>query len=297
MVESFKLASDRKISLKDFDAAWLPDWASEKTGSEDKNAVKEQATKILVQNKRKLAGMQRLFWASDTYAMLLVLQGMDTSGKDGVIRHVMSGLNPQGCQVFSFKTPTEEELDHDFLWRHSKALPERGRIGIFNRSYYEEVLITKVRPEILARQKLPAPDSNGDFWNNRYQDINNFEHHLVRSGTVILKFFLHISKSEQKQRLLKRLKDPEKHWKFSLSDLSERARWEDYQQAYQDMLNKTSTTHAPWYIIPANKKWIARTLISDIIVAQIEKLNLSYPKLTKQQQRDLQTAKTKLCNE
>ena len=219
---------------------------------------------------------------------------MDAAGKDGTIRHVMSGVNPQGCQVTSFKTPSEEELNHDFLWRHEKALPERGRIGIFNRSYYEDVLIVKVRPEVLQTQKLPPNEEGKQIWEQRYEDINMFERHLVRNGTVVLKFFLNISKKQQRQRLLKRLEDPNKYWKFSPTDLSERSKWPDYMDAYEEMLNQTSNEWAPWYIIPADRKWVTHALISQIIVSQIKKLNLHYPVLTPEQCAALEKAKAEL---
>jgi PPK2 family polyphosphate:nucleotide phosphotransferase len=209
----------------------------------------------------------------------------------------MSGVNPQGCQVTSFKTPCEDELMHDFLWRNSKALPEKGIIGIFNRSYYEDVLIVKVRPEVLQREKLPPGLEGKQFWNQRYEDINLFERHLVRNGTVVLKFFLNLSKKRQKQRLLKRLEDPDKNWKFSVTDLSERSKWDDYMEAYEEMLNMTSTEWAPWYIIPADKKWVAHASISEIIVSQINKLDLKYPVLSKDQTAALEKAKAELEKE
>lgn len=295
--EDFKVPPNKKIELKTYDPHWIPKWAQKKENKEGKKAVKEKALTILQENRKKLVEMQELFWASDSYSMLIILQGMDAAGKDSIIRHVMSGVNPQGCQVTSFKTPSAEELDHDFLWRHSKALPERGRIGIFNRSYYEDVLVVRVHPEILAKQKLPPDSIKKDFWSLRYEDINSFERHLVRSGTVILKFFLNVSKDEQKKRLLERLDDPDKHWKFSLTDLSERSRWKDYMEVYEDMLNATSTEWAPWYVIPADKKWVTHASISGIMVSQMEKLGLEYPKLSKEQQKALETAKTQLRKE
>ena len=208
--EDFKVSSNKKISLKDYDSGWIPKWAKEQEEKEGKKAVKEQALAILEANRQKLVEMQELFWASHTYSMLIILQGMDAAGKDSTISHVLSGVNPQGCQVTAFKTPSEEELDHDFLWRNVKALPEKGSIGIFNRSYYEDVLIVKVRPEVLEKEKLPSDVEGKQFWKQRYEDINMFERHLVRSGTMVLKFFLHVSKQQQKQRFLKRLEDPEK---------------------------------------------------------------------------------------
>ena len=295
--EDFKVPPGKKTSLKAYDSGWIPKWAKKQEEKEDKKAVKEQASAILEANRQKLIQMQELFWASDTYSMLIILQGMDAAGKDSTIRHVMSGVNPQGCQVTAFKTPSEEELNHDFLWRHTKALPERGRIGIFNRSYYEDVLIVKVRPEVLEKTKLP-PEAEGKlFWNQRYEDINMFERHLVRNGTVVLKFFLNVSEKRQKQRLLKRLEDPDKNWKFSLTDLSERSKWDDYMEAYEDMLNQTSTEWAPWYVIPADKKWVTHASISEIIVSQIKKLDLKYPVLSPEQYAALEKAKVELEKE
>jgi len=295
--EDFKVSSGKKTSLKDFDSGWIPKWAKKKEDEEGKKAVKEQALAILEANRQKLVEMQELFWASNTYSMLIILQGMDGAGKDSTIRHVMSGVNPQGCQVTAFKTPSEEELNHDFLWRHVKALPERGSIGIFNRSYYEDVLIVKVRPEVLEKTKLPLAVEGKQFWNQRYEDINMFERHLVRNGTVVLKFFLHVSEEQQKQRLLKRLEDPDKNWKFSLTDLSERSKWDDYMEAYEDMLNQTSTEWAPWYVIPADKKWVTHASISEIIVSQIKKLDLKYPVLSPEQYAALDKAKVELEKE
>jgi len=295
--EDFKVPVGKKISLDDYNPAWIPKWAKEKECKEDKKTIKDEAAVILEANRQKLIEMQELLWASDSYSMLIILQGMDAAGKDGTIQHVMSGVNPQGCEVASFKTPSEEELNHDFLWRHTKALPERGKIGIFNRSYYEDVLIVKVRPEVFEKQKLPQQLEGKKFWDQRYEDINMFERHLVRNGTVILKFFLHVSKEEQKVRLLKRLETHDKEWKFSLFDLSERSKWDDYVQAYEDVFNNTSTEWAPWYIIPADKKWVSHSLISEIIVSQIDKLDLKYPVLSKEQSEALKNAKAELEKE
>jgi PPK2 family polyphosphate:nucleotide phosphotransferase len=295
--ENFKVPLDKKIDLKDYDPGWVPKWAAKSENKDEKQAVKDQALLILGENTKKLADQQELFWASDSYSMLIILQGMDAAGKDGVISHVMSGVNPQGCQVNAFKTPSEEELNHDFLWRYVKSLPERGSIGIFNRSYYEDVLIVKVRPEVFAKQKLPPGKTGKAFWNDRYDDINKFERHLVRNGTVILKFFLNISKEKQKQRLLKRLDDPDKHWKFSFTDLSERSKWKDYMDAYEDVLNDTNTEWAPWYVIPSDKKWVSHASISEIIVSRIESLNLKYPALTDEQTSALEKAKAELEKE
>jgi len=295
--EDFKVLPGKKTSLKDFDPAWVPKWAKKKEDDEGKKAVKEQALAILEANTRKLIELQELFWASNTYSIMIILQGIDAAGKDSAIKHVLSGVNPQGCQVTAFKEPSEEELNHDFLWRNVKALPERGIIGIFNRSYYEDVLIVKVRPEVLEKEKLPSADEGKQFWNQRYEDINMFERHLVRSGTVVLKFFLHVSKEEQKQRFLERLDDPKKNWKFSATDLSERSKWDDYMDAYEEMVNETSTEWAPWYIIPADKKWVTHASISEILVSQIEKLDLKYPVLSKEQKEALDKAKADLEKE
>jgi len=295
--EDFKVPPGKKTSLKDFDPAWIPKWAKKQEDEEGNKSTKDQALVFLEANTQKLIELQELFWASHTYSILIILQGMDAAGKDSVIRHVLSGVNPQGCQVTAFKTPSEEELNHDFLWRNVKAVPERGSIGIFNRSYYEDVLIVKVRPEVLEKEKLPSDVEGKQFWNQRYQDINNFERHLVRSGTVVLKFFLHLSKEEQKQRFLKRLDDPKKNWKFSPNDLSERSKWGDYMDAYEEMVNETSTEWAPWYIIPADKKWVTHASVSEILVSQIEKLDLKYPTLTKEQTEALEKAKAELEKE
>jgi len=221
---------------------------------------------------------------------------MDAAGKDGLVKHVMSGINPQGCQVFSFKRPSDEEVGHDFLWRYVKSLPPRGRIGIFNRSYYEEVLVVRVHPEWLERQKLPLKH-RGLLWQHRYQEINQFERHLTRNGTVILKFFLHISKKEQKRRLLERLENPAKHWKFSEADIAERAYWPQYVEAYEDALSATSTKHAPWHIIPADHKWVARSLVSAILTHTIQGLDLEFPRLTKERRAALAKAKRQLEQE
>ena len=295
--EDFKAGSGKKVSLKDCDPGWMPNWAKKQGDKEGKKAVKQQAMAILESNRQKLVEMQELFWANSTYSMLIVLQGMDAAGKDGTIRHVMSGINPQGCQVTGFKAPSEEELLHDFLWRNYKALPEKGTIGIFNRSYYEDVLIVKVRPEVLQKEKLPSKLDGRQFWSERYEDINLFERHLVRNGTVVLKFFLNLSKKRQKQRFLKRLGDPDKYWKFSFSDLSERGKWDDYMDAYEDMLNSTSTDWAPWYVIPADKKWVSHLAISEILLSQIKNLDLKYPTLSEEQSQALEKAKAELQKE
>jgi PPK2 family polyphosphate:nucleotide phosphotransferase len=219
---------------------------------------------------------------------------MDAAGKDGTIKHVMSGVNPQGCQVYSFKHPSAEELNHNFLWRCMKALPERGRIGIFNRSYYEEVLIVKVHPELLVAQHVPDARPNDKLWKKRYDDINRFERHLTRNGTKVLKFFLHISKDEQRKRFLERVDDPKKHWKFSPADLAERERWDDYMRVYEEALCATSTKWAPWYVVPADHKWVSRTMVAAIITRVVDSLNLSYPEVTPAQAQQIAEAKRRL---
>jgi PPK2 family polyphosphate:nucleotide phosphotransferase len=296
-IENLKVPLGKKIELKTCDSGWIPKWASNLENKEGKKAAKEKALTVVEANRQKLIKMQELFWASDSYSMLIILQGMDAAGKDGVISHVMSGVNPQGCQVYGFKTPSEEELKHNFLWRYMKALPERGRIGIFNRSYYEDVLIVKVRPEVLKKQELPPKLTGKSFWDHRYEDINMFERHLVRNATIVLKFFLNVSKDRQKQRILKRLEDPDKQWKFSFTDLSERAKWNEYMEAYEDVLNKTSTEWAPWYVIPSDKKWVTHASISEIILSSIESLKLKYPVLTEEQLAAFEKAKTELEKE
>jgi PPK2 family polyphosphate:nucleotide phosphotransferase len=296
-VDNFKVPYDKKVDLKDYDPGWIPNWAKTDGDKDDKKAVKDSGLVILDENRDKLQNLQELFWANGTYSILILLQGMDAAGKDGVISHVMSGVNPQGCQVYGFKVPTEEDLNHNFLWRYWKVLPERGRIGIFNRSYYEDVLIVKVRPEVLEKSKLPPGPRDKSFWNQRYDDINAFEHHLVRNGTIVLKFFLHVSRDRQRERLLKRLEDPEKYWKFSFTDLSQREKWPEYMDAYEEVLNKTSSEWAPWYVIPADKKWITDASVSEILVQQIESLNLKYLILTDEQMANFKKAKADLEKE
>jgi PPK2 family polyphosphate:nucleotide phosphotransferase len=245
----------------------------------------------------RLTELQDVFYAAQTHALLVVLQGMDTSGKDGAIKHVMSGMNPQGVHVFSFKAPTNEELNHDFLWRCERVLPERGRIGIFNRSYYEEVLIVRVHQQLLDRERLPARPRGRDLWAERFKEINAFEHHLVQNGTQIVKCFLSISKEEQRNRLLERLDDPLKNWKFSPQDLEERGYWDQYLQAYEEMLNGTSTDSAPWYVIPSDRKWFMRTAIADILVAKLKSLDLHYPSADKNRRAELDAVRAKLESE
>jgi PPK2 family polyphosphate:nucleotide phosphotransferase len=283
-----------RVRLSAFDPGWQGRGEIRELSRDER---KERARAFLDQNIADLADAQDLLYANDVYSVLLVLQAMDAAGKDGIIKHVMSGVNPQGCQVFSFKRPSDEELDHNFLWRYSRALPERGRIGIFNRSYYEEVLVVRVHPEILARQKLPPGKRDSRFWADRYHDINAFERHLVVNGTRLVKIFLHISKAEQKKRFLERLEDPEKHWKFSMADLHERAFWSAYQRTFADMLTHTSTERAPWWVVPADNKWVSRALVSEILTHEIETLGLKHPLATAEQKRSFAGARKTLLAE
>ncbi len=294
LIQKIMVKPGKKVDLKDYETGWAQNDDLKKAGEE---VVKEAALRILEHNRQALAASQELLWANGIHSVLIVLQGMDTAGKDGTIRHVMSGVNPQGCRVTGFKVPSSEELGHNFLWRHSKALPSRGEIGIFNRSYYEDVLVVMVHPEILDAQRLPSGKRGDRFWERRYDDINSFERHLDANGTLILKFFLHISKEEQKRRLMDRLKDKEKYWKVSPADLKERGFWDDYISAYNAMLSKTSTKWAPWYVIPADYKWAARALVADVITGKIEDMDLSYPKVSDAQIKELKKAKTQLKNE
>ena len=252
---------------------------------------KENAEQALQQGIARTAELQDMLYAQDRWAVLLIVQAMDAAGKDGIIKHVMSGVNPQGCQVHSFKAPSELELQHDFLWRTTCDLPERGHIGIFNRSYYEEVLVVRVHPEILKSQKTPPSLVGKKLWDERFEDIRSFERHMSRSGTVIRKFFLHVSKKEQKQRFLARLEQPEKNCKFSASDIHERQCWDDYQEAYEDMIRNTATGHAPWYVVPADNKWFTRLVVSAVIVETLESLNLAYPKVDEAKHRELAAAR------
>jgi len=255
---------------------------------------RERAIEQLQAGLKRLVALQERLYAEDRWAVLLIFQAMDAAGKDSAVKHVMSGLNPQGTQVFSFKRPSDEELDHDYLWRSVKALPERGRIGIFNRSYYEEVLVVRVHPEILGSQKLPASLVTRDIWKERYEDINAFERYLSRNGTLIRKFFLHVSKEEQRRRLLARLDEPSKNWKFMIADLEERDRWADYMRAYEQALSKTSTKHAPWFVVPADHKWFTRLAVAELFVEALESLDLKFPKLSKEQLAALAKARKRL---
>ena len=240
---------------------------------------KDSAQKVLEANVKRLAGLQDRLYAENRWSLLVIFQGLDAAGKDSAVEHVMSGVNPQGCEVHSFKVPTSEELDHDFLWRSSVRLPPRGRIGIFNRSYYEELLVARVHPEVLARQRIPGKLVTRNIWRERFEDISDYERYLSRNGTVILKFFLHTSKEEQRLRFLERLEIPSKRWKFSMGDVAERALWDKYQAAYQDMIRHTSTAHAPWFVVPADHKWFARVVIGSAIVQALEKLDPKFPRV------------------
>ncbi len=294
LMERLQVPPGKKVKLDDYDTGWAQ---NEGMKEEGKEGIKKEARELLDKNIKELADAQELLWASDSYSLLIVLQGMDAAGKDGTIKHVMSGINPQGCHVVSFGPPSQEDLAHDYLWRVVKALPERGRIGIFNRSHYEEVLVVRVHPELLKAENITRGKIDQQVWKDRYQDINDFEHHLVRNGTLVLKFFLHISKEEQRRRFLERLEDPEKQWKFTSSDINERAFWDDYQKAYQDAIGATSTPWAPWHIIPADYKWVARTLVAEIVTSRIRSLDLEYPKPTKEELKLLENAKEKLKTE
>jgi PPK2 family polyphosphate:nucleotide phosphotransferase len=283
----FQVPANKKISLqKDYDSGLLPD-----------NLDKAEAAIKLQVGIESLSKLQDVLYAQNTYGVLIIFQAMDAAGKDSTIKHVMSGINPQGCQVYNFKTPTSEDLDHDYLWRYTRFLPERGRIGIFNRSYYEEVLIARVRPEILANQQLPFFPKGQQLWQQRFEEINQFEKYLTNNGIVVLKFFLNISKVEQKKRFLKRIDTPEKNWKFSISDLEDRKLWADYQATYEEVFNHTSTTEAPWYIVPADRKWYTRLVVADIIDRRLQELDLKYPSVSKEHQVLLQQARLSLESE
>jgi PPK2 family polyphosphate:nucleotide phosphotransferase len=286
IANTFRIDSGKHFRLKDYDPADTGHWKS-----------KEHATEALVQGIARTAELQDKLYAQDKWALLLIFQAMDAAGKDGAIKHVMSGVNPQGCEVHSFKVPSDEELQHDFLWRTMCKLPERGHIGIFNRSYYEEVLVVRVHPEILKNEKTPSSLVGKGIWDERFEDIRGFERHMARNGTVIRKFFLHLSKKEQKKRFLARLEEPEKNWKFSAGDVRERDYWADYQDAYEEMIQNTATKHAPWYVVPADNKWFTRLVISTVIVDTLESLNLSYPKVDEAKRKQLEEAKKKLLKE
>jgi len=283
--EDFRVREGDKVKLKKWPTVVKPVYRS-----------KKDYEKLLAEHVAQLSALQQLQYASNTYALLLIFQAMDAAGKDGAIKHVMSGVNPQGCQVFSFRHPSAEELEHDFLWRTTQCLPERGRIGIFNRSYYEEVLIVRVHPEILAGEGLPDDLLDGkSLWKERYRSIVDMEEHLTRNGTRIIKFFLHLSKEEQRKRFLDRIDDPDKNWKFSLADITERKFWNDYMKAYEECMSATSTRSAPWYVVPADDKENARLIVSRIIVGTLEALRMTYPKTNAKRRKELQSIRKQLA--
>ncbi len=276
----FRIDDGRKFRLKDIDP-----------GDTGGLHAKDEAREWLRQGVQRLAELQEKLYAQDSWGVLLIFQAMDAAGKDGAIKHVMSGVNPQGTQVYSFKAPSAEELDHDYMWRCFKGLPERGRIGIFNRSYYEEVLVVRVHPEFLAGQKLPASRLTKGIWKDRFQDINHFEEYLDHNGIVVRKFFLHVSSQEQKKRFLSRLEEPEKNWKFSAQDAREREHWDAYMDAYEDMIRSTATAHAPWYVVPADNKWFTRLTVAAAVIQTLEDLDLRFPKVDKAKGKELRAAR------
>ena len=288
LAERFRISKGKNFRLKDVD----PDDTLEFTKEADKPRAKE----VLAMGVTALAELQDKLYAQDKWAVLLIFQAMDAAGKDGAIKHVMSGINPQGCQVYSFKSPSAEDLDHDYLWRCMKCLPNRGHIGIFNRSYYEEVLVVRVHPEFLAKAKLPPKLVGKNIWEERYEDIRNFEQYLARNGIIVRKFFLHVSKKEQKQRFLDRIDDPLKNWKFSSNDASERDYWDDYMKAYEEMIQGTATKEAPWYVVPANNKWFTRVIVASAVIETFDSLDLAYPKVDESKLKELAAAKKKLLS-
>jgi PPK2 family polyphosphate:nucleotide phosphotransferase len=286
LAEPYCVSDGGKFRLKDYDTS--------DTG-EVKN--KEQSQKIIDNRAGLLSGLQEKLYAQDRWAVLLIFQAMDAAGKDGAIKHVMSGVNPQGCDVHSFKTPSNEELNHDYLWRAHKCVPERGKIGIFNRSYYEEVLVVRVHPSNLQAQKLPDALITKHIWEQRYEDINSFEKYLTHNGVVIRKFFLHVSKKEQKRRFLERLEESKKNWKFSMADVKERGYWKDYQEAYEEMIRNTATKHSPWYVIPADNKWYTQLIVASAIISALEELDLCFPDVDKEKKKELESVRESLLHE
>lgn len=289
-IQSLKVPEGKKVSLKKYDTSYNP-----------AGITKEKGEALLQESILKLSALQDKLYAHNKYSILIILQAMDAAGKDGAIRHVMSGLNPQGVNVHSFKTPSSKELDHDFFWRHYNVLPSRGEIGIFNRSHYENVLVTRVHPEYILAENLPnirsVKDIDATFWDQRMKQINRFEKNIVANGTIVLKFFLHLSKDEQKRRFLERIDNPQKNWKFSVADLKERTYWDNYMLAYEDLLSKTSKDEAPWFVIPADNKWSARLAIIETIIQEFEQLHIQYPVLNKLQKANLLQAKETLLHE
>jgi len=289
IINKFKITGGKKFSLNDFDPAYANGFKKE--GS--KSTLKDLVEEITIQ--------QIKLYAANRQSLLIMFQAMDAAGKDSAIEHTLSGLNPQGCEVYSFKQPTTEDYEHDFLWRHYKSLPQRGRIGIHNRSHYENVLVTKVHPELLLKEQLPGitdvKQIKKNFWEHRYESIRNFEKHLTQNGTVIIKFFLHVSKNEQKERFLERIDDPKKNWKFSLGDIEERQRWDEYMAAYEKAIKETATEKSPWYVVPADKKWFTRLVISTVILDTLKGLNLEFPVLAKEGKDKLEMAKSQLLSD
>jgi PPK2 family polyphosphate:nucleotide phosphotransferase len=288
LAKPFRVTKGKNFRLKDVDPNDTLDFTKE--------ADKSRAKEALVTGVAALAELQDKLYAQDKWAVLLIFQAMDAAGKDGAIKHVMSGVNPQGCEVYSFKSPSNEDLDHDYLWRCMKDLPNRGHIGIFNRSYYEEVLVVRVHPQFLAKQKLPPKLVGKHIWEDRYEDIRNFEQYLARNGVVVRKFFLHVSKKEQKRRFLDRIDDPLKNWKFSSNDASERDFWDDYMKAYEEMIQQTATKHAPWYVVPADNKWFTRVVVGSAVIETLASLDLAYPDVDQSKLKELAAAKKKLLS-
>lgn len=292
-LDLFRIDHNEKFFLKDHDPAWL----GKEFEDLDKDDIKPKAQAFIAEHLKQLTKAQEALWASNTHSVLVIVQAMDAAGKDTVIKHVTSGLNPQGCEVHSFKQPSTEELDHTFLWRAMKVLPSRGTITLFNRSYYEDVLVVKVHPEWLDKANLPAGDRGKEFWQARYDDINALERHLTRNGTMVLKFFLNVSKKEQRKRFLERLEEPGKLWKFSPGDVAERAHWDEYMDAYQSAIRATSTEWAPWYVVPADHKWVTRAVVSDILTTRILDLDLKLPKLSAKDAALVEQARQSLMSE
>ena len=284
---NFRVDDGKKFRLKEFAPG-------ETLGFDHRDGIKDLAAETLREEIELLSEMQDKLYAQDRWGLLLIFQAMDAAGKDGTIKHVMSGVNPQGCQVYSFKTPSPEELDHDFLWRTSRCLPERGRIGIFNRSYYEEVLVVRVHPEFLERQRIPQRLLTNQLWKERFEDISAFERYATRNGIAIVKFFLNVSREEQKKRFLERLDNPDKNWKFSMADARERERWGDYMDAYEEMIRHTASPHAPWYVVPADKKWFTRLVVAAAVLEALDDMNLAYPKVDDEKRKELEAARSVL---
>jgi PPK2 family polyphosphate:nucleotide phosphotransferase len=286
--EPYRITDGSKFKLKKIDPG-------DTGGLEDEE--KPRSKEVLAEGIQELAELQDKLYAQDRWAVLLIFQAMDAAGKDGAIKHVMSGVNPQGCQIFSFKSPSSEDLDHDYLWRCMKALPERGRIGIFNRSYYEEVLVVRVHPEFLTGQKVPPELITKEIWNERYKDIRNFEKYLSRNGVAVRKFFLHVSNKEQRKRFLERIDNPDKNWKMSVADANEREHWRDYMDAYDDMIRNTATPYAPWYVVPADNKWFTRIVVAAAVIETLDSLNLDYPKVNDAKRKELLVVKKTLLSQ